>query len=390
MKQKAAITFEVEGTMTQKPGGKGRNNMLKVTIIIGFVFALLAISISAQTTEFTYQGILKLGTPPNTSPATGMYDFEFRLFAVDTGGSALGTLQRNGVDVQNGAFSVKLDFGDQFPGTNRYLEINVRPTGGGGFQQLLPRQQISSSPYSVKSKNADTAGNVTGVVAIANGGTGSPTKNFVDLSTDQTGIGGNKTFSGNLAVIGNVGIGTNPTQKLSVSGTGGVRANVNSDLNAGLGLSLNNAPGWSVATVTPGQFQIFNDAIGQNAVWIDPANNNVGIGSSTPAAKLEVNGYTKLGSDAPAIRVKKITGTTSAFEGSEMSIPTGLDAEKILSISVMVRASDPTIWLDANSPLNGSRYYWYFFAGDVRVVTVAGGSAQILSKPVRILITYEP
>ena len=85
-----------------------------------------------------------------------------------------------------------------------------------------------------------------------------------------------------------------------------------SDGNAGFGLMLSNQPKWSVATVTPGQFQIFNDAIGQNAVWIDPSNNNVGIGSGTPAAKLEVNGYTKLGSDAPAIRVKKLTGTTPA------------------------------------------------------------------------------
>jgi hypothetical protein len=41
---------------------------------------------------------------------------------------------------------------------------------------------------------------VTGILPEANGGTGSSTKNFVDLSTDQL-IGGVKTFSGNSTVI---------------------------------------------------------------------------------------------------------------------------------------------------------------------------------------------
>ena len=49
------------------------------------------------------------------------------------------------------------------------------------------------------------AGNVTGIVAIANGGTGSATQNFVDLTTNQS-VAGNKTFTGTLttadAVIG--------------------------------------------------------------------------------------------------------------------------------------------------------------------------------------------
>lgn len=41
-----------------------------------------------------------------------------------------------------------------------------------------------------------TSANVTGIVAIANGGTGSATQNFVDLTTNQANIGGNKTFTG--------------------------------------------------------------------------------------------------------------------------------------------------------------------------------------------------
>lgn len=410
-----------------------------------FILLSIAIATRAQTTEFTYQGSLSIGSPP--APTTGNYDLEFRLFAADTGGSAIGTQQRLNVAVSNGAFSVKLDFGAQFTGAARYLEIGVRSVGGGSFQTLLPRQQISNTPYAVRSLKAATAD------SIPVGGLPAGSGNYIQNTTTQQpanfNVSGNGILGGSLDVAarsrfrqnigstdinntagfwlyqntpaadrafigmqnddyvglygigggwglimntqtGNVGIGTaTPTSKLYVSGTGGIRANVNSDLNAGLGLTLNNAPKWSVATVTPGQFQIFNDAIGQNAVWIDPASNNVGIGSASPAAKLEVNGYTKLGSDAPSIRVKKLTGTTSAFEGSEVLIPTGLDPEKILSISVMVRGNDPTSWVDANSPLIGHRYYWYLFGPEIRVITVTGGSAQILSKPIKILVTYE-
>ena len=49
-----------------------------------------------------------------------------------------------------------------------------------------------------------TAANVTGVVAVVNGGTGSTTQNYVDLTTAQT-IAGVKTFSANPAVPTPVG-----------------------------------------------------------------------------------------------------------------------------------------------------------------------------------------
>ena len=52
-----------------------------------------------------------------------------------------------------------------------------------------------------------SAANVIGVVAVANGGTGSSTRNFVDLTSDQT-IAGAKTFTGTLALGSSVGVGT--------------------------------------------------------------------------------------------------------------------------------------------------------------------------------------
>jgi len=85
----------------------------------------------------------------------------FRLFSVETGGAAIGTLQRPGVVVSNGVFSVKLDYGSGFPGANRWLEIAVRPAGGGAFTTLNPRQSVSSVPYSIRTLSSANADNAT-------------------------------------------------------------------------------------------------------------------------------------------------------------------------------------------------------------------------------------
>jgi hypothetical protein len=131
--------------------------------------------------------------------------------------------------------------------------------------------------------------NTIGGTVASFGGNGS-------FQVDASGVPGGRF---RIAENGNVGIGgtvfSDPIYKLAVSGTGIIRSVVNSDSNAGLGLFLNGAPKWSAATVTGGNFQIFNDAIGSNAFWIDSTSNNVGIGTTNTTAKLTVNGGTGRG-----------------------------------------------------------------------------------------------
>ena len=119
--------------------------------------------VQGQTTDFTFQGSLQ----NSSAPANGNFDFEFALFDSLAGGSQLGsTLTRSSVAVANGTFAVKLDFGSQFPGANRFLEIRVRQTGGGAYTPLTPRQAVNSTPYSVKSLNADTATTATNATQL--------------------------------------------------------------------------------------------------------------------------------------------------------------------------------------------------------------------------------
>lgn len=126
------------------------------SLIIGLVLTIQ--SVSAQTTAFVYQGSLQT----SGAPASGSYDFEFRLFDAVSAGTQLGTTQSaNAVTVTNGVFTINLDFGNQFPGGGRFLEIRVRQTGGPTFTTLSPRSPVNSAPYSVKSLSADNATNAT-------------------------------------------------------------------------------------------------------------------------------------------------------------------------------------------------------------------------------------
>lgn len=167
-------------------------------VVVGATLMLASVAGRAQTSAFNFQGRLT----DSGSPANGSYDLQLTLWDAQTGGSQIPvgapiTLARDDVNVTNGIFTVQLDFGGlAFPGPERFLEIGVRPGAStGSFTTLTPRQQLTSTPYAIRSSSA---ANVTGVVGIANGGTGSSSQNFVDLSNSQT-IDGAKTFTSTIA-----------------------------------------------------------------------------------------------------------------------------------------------------------------------------------------------
>ncbi len=188
------------------------------------VFAVHAARAPAQTTAFTYQGQLtEAGTGAN-----GNYDMQFTLFDIAAGGVQLGPAQAvPTVPVSNGLFTVQLDFGvNAFPGANRFVEIGVRPTGGSGFQTLAPRQQISSTPYAIRTLSAASADSlsstctgcvqdtqiqsvagskVSGTIPVASVPAGSG--NYIQNRTTEQpnasfNIAGNGRIGGNLTVDG--------------------------------------------------------------------------------------------------------------------------------------------------------------------------------------------
>ncbi|MBC8095151.1 MAG: tail fiber domain-containing protein, partial [Akkermansiaceae bacterium] len=122
------------------------------------------ISASAQGTAFTYQGRLNDGV----NPAGGIYDLRFTIHDAPSAGTQQGSALTNAAtSISNGLFTVVLDFGHQFPGADRWLEIAVRTNGGGAFVQLTPRQHLTATPYAIQSVNAASAIAVSGSVSAA-------------------------------------------------------------------------------------------------------------------------------------------------------------------------------------------------------------------------------
>src|SRR5881394_897233 len=140
---------------------------MKTRIFLTVVLLLLGVSQAlGQTTGFTYQGKLTDGG----APANGHYDLQFALFDIADGGAQVGQTQTvTAVSVRAGVFTVALDFGaNAFPGANRFLEISTRPSGGGAFTVLAPRQAITSTPYAVRSLSSATADKATDATNATN------------------------------------------------------------------------------------------------------------------------------------------------------------------------------------------------------------------------------
>jgi hypothetical protein len=104
----------------------------------------------------SYQGRLLDGG----QAANGNYDLRFSLTSTSTESGYVGpTLTNAPVQVENGVFTVVLDFGTAvFDGSSRWLEIGVRTNGSSDdYTVLTPRQPITAAPYALYALNTGTS-----------------------------------------------------------------------------------------------------------------------------------------------------------------------------------------------------------------------------------------
>jgi hypothetical protein len=189
------------------------STLLALAIAAGAFFSALN-SAPAQGTAFTYQGRLNNGG----NSASGNYDLVFALYNDPSLGSQQGTAVTNGaLAVTGGLFTAALDFGaTPLSGQPLWLQILVRTNGNGAFATLLPRQQLTPTPYAIF---ANTASNLSGALpatqlsgTIANGN--------LPASPGFSGTVSASSFSGNGASLAslnanNLSGGTVPLARLS-------------------------------------------------------------------------------------------------------------------------------------------------------------------------------
>jgi len=239
-------------------------------------------SLHAQTTAFTYQGRLTT----NGGPANGSHDFQFTLFGAPGGGSPVqNPVALSAVGVTNGLFTVLLDFGsDTFTGADRWLDIAVRPAGGGTFTPLTPRQPITPTPYAVTALFAKQVPGVSGNALHA--ADGNP-QNAVFVDND-----------------GKVGVGTiGPVSKLHVTSSVGELSPPR--LQSGGGISFN--AGWdfypggvgkgyvgvpdSAAAFAPGEMLVFGAPGTKVSLWSGGARSL----TADTAGNVDVRGGIRMG-----------------------------------------------------------------------------------------------
>ena len=299
------------------------------------------------------------------------------------------------------ASGTQLEFMTHDIGTNSNItKMVIAPNGNVGIGTNLPTQLLQ-----VNSTFASPAVSLVAPAAMSSSlFFGTTANNFLgsvryDNSTNKMDFWTNNTSQVTIDNFGNMGIGTNSPGGILHVRTAGGSYIINENLSGGTnpyGMEFR-APGQSYyilansGTGPANSIGIYDGTASAMRMIVMPGTGNIGIGTTSPGAQLEVSQYTKLGSTAPAIQMLKLTGTTAPGQGGNVSIGHGLVDAKILSISVMVSYLGAAAWLEPGYTLNpGYEFYWFNNgAGSIVIVNMGGNSISILSKPIQILITYE-
>jgi len=240
--------------------------------ILPSFFCLLAL---AQPSQFTYQGFLG----ENGVPAAGVYDLQFGIYDLETGGTAVGgPLTNNATAVSNGLFTVTLDFGSGvFDGGGRWLEVGVVTNGGRVFDTLSPRQQINSTPYAMRALTvgSNALASYAGAVSLTN-----PSNTFAGDGSALSNI--SVTTLGGLSASNFWRLGGNAgtTAGADYATIAGGRENVVDGVDATVGGGSNNEARGSGATTSGG----INNRVVVSTPWatISGVYNNTATGTGSP------------------------------------------------------------------------------------------------------------
>jgi hypothetical protein len=251
---------------------------LAVSVLSALVALTILAGVHAQgvTQPFTYQGFLRQGGAPLNNPSQAM---RFRIFDALTGGTMLWDSGALTVNVANGLFTVQLNPPvSVWTGADRFLEIQV------GATTLSPRVRIGSTPYA----------NTATLLNMFQSGTMNPDRMVITHSPAFTNWGlmyrdTDDSFhflAGGTTVL-RVGLGGPTALQIPAGAAAGRVLTSDASGNASWQALPPSATVWAVSGAN-----IYNTNTG-----------NVGIGTTTPTAKLDVRGGMLVDSSSGSLRI---------------------------------------------------------------------------------------
>ena len=116
---------------------------------------------------------------------------------------------------------------------------------------------------------------------------------------------------------------------------------------------------------------------------------DVSVAAALVFAGVAITGFTTLGSDAPAIKMKEYTSTTGATEGSEITIVHGLTTSKIIGIQALIDDGANILVPPSFTANAGWQYDVWINSTNIHLKLHDTNSEDVLSKSVKIILTYE-
>ncbi|MFK7884172.1 MAG: hypothetical protein AB8F26_08340 [Phycisphaerales bacterium] len=219
--------------------------LASILAIAGLATATTSSQAEPAPTSFSYQASLA----DNGSPVNGPTLMEFNLWDAASGGTQVGPTIASEPTVEDGVFSVDLDFGAASFAVNQALWLEVIVDG-----QSMGRTPLGASPLAL---------NVRGITIAENG--------FVGIGTDA------------------------PTQMLEVSPRIKTSSLITDGLTALAARFVSSGADFEIRAGDNGT-QFINKDTDEVAMFMDPDTGFFGIGTQSPSQRLEVEGRIKTGS----------------------------------------------------------------------------------------------
>lgn len=113
-----------------------------------------------------------------------------------------------------------------------------------------------------------------------------------------------------------------------------------------------------------------------------------GSTTATDTNRIVNYGFSQLGELGTGVKMKIVTGTTSATVGGTTSVAHGLNRDKIVGFFAQVQATSGTLILPSNTVAANSLYIAYIGGTNVYISLADGASSAILGCAWKVIIFY--